>query len=152
MTIVFAVEVWKKAQPEVAKLIEAHWREVALNHKDVPLDPDWREYQRLADAGVLHTITARVNGFMVGYHLAMVTPHLHYASTRHLITDVYYISPPFRNGWTLLRLLKFVEKSARALNVKKLFTATKLHIDMGKVFERAGYTETERLYAKILRD
>ena len=31
-------------------------------------------------------------------------------------------------------------------------TPTQLHMDMGKIFERLGYVETERLYTKWIGD
>lgn len=152
MTIVYAVEPWLTCQNEIKPLLRKHWLEVALNHDDVPLDPAWPKYTEMALANTLHVITMRVNGTLIGYHIAIITPHLHYASTSHMITDVYFVDKPFRSGFVLLRLLRYVEKCARACGVKKLFSATKLHIDMGSVFKRAGYNEVERLYAKIIRD
>lgn len=153
MTLVFAEERFEDCQPSLARLLNQHWEEVALNHNEVSLDPDWPRYYALAAAGALHCITIRNSeGVLVGYHVAVKGGHMHYKSTIHLITDVYYVVPEYREGMVLLRLLRFVEKCARAMGVKKLFTATKLHLDMGAVFERAKYRETERLYAKILRD
>lgn len=153
MTIVFAVERFQDFQPSLAKLIDQHWCEVALNHNEVPLDPDWDRYNAMSDAGVLHCVTIRDEyGSLKGYHLGIKGGHLHYKSTLHLVTDVYYVVPEWRSGFVLLKLLRYVEKCARDMGVRKLFTATKLHLDMGAVFERAKYRETERLYAKILRD
>jgi hypothetical protein len=36
--------------------------------------------------------------------------------------------------------------------VKKIFTGTKLSLDMGPIFERLGWTEAERLFCKYIGD
>ena len=36
------------------------------------------------------------------------------------------------------------------IGVRKIFTATKLHMDQGPLFERLGYRPVERMYAKLL--
>ncbi|KQP36142.1 GNAT family N-acetyltransferase [Pseudorhodoferax sp. Leaf274] len=152
MTAVYAVERWKDIRPEMLPLLVRHWREIALNHADVPLDIDEAKYAQLDDAGALHIVTARNDGALIGYHVAIVSGHLHYASTLHGITDVYWIAPEYRQGFTGIRLFQRVEKEMRALGVKKLFTGTKVHLDMSKLFERLGYRRVEYLYAKILKE
>lgn len=152
MTTTYAVERWKDLRTEMLPLLVRHWREIALNHADVPLDIDERRYAELDEGGALHIVTARRHGSLIGYHVAIISPHLHYASTLHGITDVYYVAPEFREGFTGIRLFQHVEKEMRSLGVKKLFTGTKVHLDMSKLFERLGYRRVEYLYAKILRE
>lgn len=147
---VYAVERWRDLRAEMLPLLVRHWREVALNHADVPLDIDEAGYKRLDDCGSLHIVTVRRDGLLIGYHVAIVTPHLHYASTLHGITDVYWIAPECRHGVTAMRMFQCVERELKKLGVKKLFTATKLHLDQGPLFERLGYRPVERLYGKII--
>lgn len=146
----YRVERWKHLKAEMLPLLVRHWREVALNHADVPLDIDEKRYAELEEAGGLHIVTARRNGLLIGYHVALVSGHLHYASTLHGITDVYWIAPECRHGVTAMRLFQAVERELKALGVRKLFTATKLHLDQGPLFERLGYKPVERLYAKLI--
>lgn len=153
---VFAVERWGHLRAEMLPLLVKHWREVALNHEAVPLDIDEAKYAQLDDSGALHIVTARRDGVLIGYHVAMVSTHLHYASTLHGITDVYWVAPEFRAGRTGMRLFQAVERElgrvrrARGAPVMKLFTATKLHIDQGRLFEHLGYHAVERLYSKLI--
>lgn len=147
---VYAVERWRDLKREMLPLLVRHWREVALNHADVPLDIDEARYAQLDEAKALHIVTARRNGLLIGYHVAIVSPHLHYKSTLHGITDVYWIAPECRHGVTAMRMFQAVERELKALGVRKLFTATKLHLDQGPLFERLGYKPTERLYAKLI--
>lgn len=149
---VYAVERWKDIRAEMLPLLVRHWREVALNHADVPLDIDEGRYSALDESGGLHIVTARVDGALIGYHVAIISTHLHYASTLHGISDVYYIAPEYRQGFTGIRIFQRVEAEMRALGVKKLFTGTKVHLDMSRIFERLGYRRVEYLYSKILRE
>jgi N-acetylglutamate synthase-like GNAT family acetyltransferase len=131
-------------------LLVRHWREIALNHADVPLDIDEAKYRELDESGALHIVTVRRQGLLIGYHVAIITTHLHYASTLHGITDVYYIAPECRHGVTGMRMFQAVERELKKHGVRKLFTATKLHLDQGPLFERIGYKPVERLYAKLI--
>lgn len=146
----YTVERWREVKAELAPLLERHWREVALNHDAVPLDIAHDRYDALDDAGVMHVVTARREATLIGYHIALVTPHLHYNSTLHGITDVYWVAPECRHGVTGLRLFQAVEREFKALGVRKLITATKLHLDQGALFEHMGYTPIERVYTKII--
>lgn len=147
---VYAVERWKDLRAEMLPLLQLHWREVALNHADVPLDIDEARYRQLDEAGALHIVTVRKDDTLIGYHVAIVATHLHYASTLHGITDVYWIAPERRHGLTALRMFERVERELLAKGVRKLFTATKLHLDQGALFEHMGFKPVERLYAKMI--
>lgn len=147
---VYRVERWRDLQGEMMPLLRRHWREIALNHADVPLDIDEDRYNEMDRAGSLHIVTARRDGLLIGYHVAIVSPHLHYKSTLHGLTDVYYIAPECRHGVTGMRLFQAVERELKARGVRKLFTATKLHLDQGPLFERLGYKPIERVYAKLI--
>ncbi|RZI60692.1 MAG: GNAT family N-acetyltransferase [Pseudomonas sp.] len=148
----YAVERWRDLKAEMLPLLTRHWREIALNHADVPLDIDHDQYDALDESGALHILTVRQEGKLIGYHVAIVSGHLHYKSTLHGITDVYWIAPERRHGVTGMRMFQAVERELKAIGVRKLFTATKLHLDQGPLFERLGYKPVERLYAKILKD
>lgn len=154
---VFAVERWRDLRVEMLPMLVKHWREIALNHADVPLDIDEKRYADMDEAGTLHIVTARKAGRLVGYHVAIISTHLHYASTLHSFTDVYYVAPEHRAGRMGLRLFQKVERelqverAARGHAVMKLFTATKKHLDQSRLFEHLGYSSTEQLFTKIIR-
>ncbi|WP_157407089.1 hypothetical protein [Janthinobacterium sp. CG3] len=148
--ITFQVEKWRDALPEMEPILVQHWHEIALGHAQVPLDIARDRYQAMCDAGVLHVVTVRDDGVMVGYHVAIVSGHLHYLSTVHGITDVYFILPAYRKGFTGIRLFKYVEVAMRKLGVKKLITGTKRHLDQGKVLQFLGYSPTETIYTKYI--
>lgn len=148
--ITYQVERWAFLRREMLPLLVQHWKEIALNHTDVPLDIDHERYDALDESGALHIVTVRKDGELIGYHVAMVSGHLHYKSTLHAITDVYWVHPNHRAGFTGIRLFQHVEREMKALGVRKLFTGTKVHLDMSPLFERLGYRRVEYLYAKLI--
>lgn len=153
---VFATERWRDAVEEMRPLMKLHWLEVARNHDCVKLDVDEKRYEDMDDSGVLHLLTARRDGKLIGYHVCIVSPHLHYASTLHGFTDVYWVAPEFRVGRTGLRLFEALARELDRIRIErghkfmKLITATKLHMDQGRLFERLGYSPVERIYSKVI--
>ncbi len=151
MTVVFATERFQDFQPELALLVPDHWREIALNHNEIPLDPDWDRYNVLSDSGSLHCVTLRDEGILVGYHLAIITGMLHYKTTLNGITDVYYIKPDYRKGFTAVRMFRYVEAELRKRGCKQLITATKKHLDISAILVRLGFKPVETVFRKVLR-
>lgn len=150
MSISYHIEEWQTFKRESLHLWDRHWQEVAINRDVIKLNIDYGQYDQLDAAGALHVVAARDAGKIVGYHLSIVRPHLHYADSLSAFTDVYYVAPEFRKGRAGIELFKFVEKTLKARGVQKMFTGTKIHLDMSKVFERLGWKETERLYTKVI--
>lgn len=151
-TITYQVESWAEYYPEVLPLWVLHWKEVALSHAQIPLDPDIERYQAFADAGQLHILSMRDQGKLVGYHVTICVGHLHYKGTLHGLVDLYYVLPASRKGRAGIRLFQEAERALRARGVVKLQTATKIHahLDMSRLLEHLGYTQVEKVYAKLL--
>ena len=149
--VTFHVEDWSDCVEEIARHWTRHWQEVALHQEAIPLDPDFDEYQRLADAGQLHVTVARQRGACVGYAVLVVRRHLHYRTSLTGFFDLYYVAPEFRRGWTGVNLFRHVEAAMRRRGVARLFTGTKVSLDMSRIFERLGYDESERLHTKLLK-
>lgn len=153
--ITYQVERWRDFAADARDLFHQHWLEIALGHAQVPLDVASDRYQALCDQDVLHIVTVRDAGKLVGYHVALITGHLHYASTLHGITDVYYLLPAYRKGRTGILLFKRVEQEMRARGVQKLITGVKNHTAGGRsglLFEHLGYNGTETIFTKLIGD
>ncbi|MBB4226023.1 hypothetical protein [Variovorax guangxiensis] len=148
--ITFAVEDWFDVRDHMAHLWPSHWAEVAMNRDTIRLEIDFDSYNQHAATGALHIVVARKSGEVIGYHVSLVRPHLHYKSSLSAFTDVYYIAPPHRTGRTPMRLFEFVERSLKARGVEKLFTGTKLSLDAGPLLQHLGWVPTEMLYTKYI--
>jgi L-amino acid N-acyltransferase YncA len=148
--VTYMVERWRDVYLEMMPLWQGHWEEIAIHRDAIPLDPDVAEYQRLEDAGILSVVVGRHEGEVIGYYISFVKPHLHYRSTLHAFTDVYYVVPAFRKGRTGIRLIEAAMAEWKRRGVKKAFTATKFALNMTPVFELLGWKSTENTLTVLL--
>jgi len=128
-------------------LIFAHWQELGLD-LDLAIDPDIEKMKLMEKMGLFFVLTARETDKLVGYLLALVSPHLHYKSSKPmLIVDAYYVTPEFRNG-AGVRLLKFMEETAHQKGAIKIYLSCKVHRDHSKLFESLGYRLSDFAFIK----
>lgn len=157
-TVSYAEERWADVWQEMQPLWLLHWREVALDHETITLKPQLDAYAALEAAGILHALVARAAGEVIGYHLAFVRVHMHYAADPHAFTDIYYVHPDHRRGFVGVNLFREYERHMRRRGVKKLVSATKLHIsnvtggslDISPIFKRLGWRNTESGWTKYI--
>jgi GNAT superfamily N-acetyltransferase len=135
---------------EILPLLEKHWQEIALNRDKIRLAPDWESYWKKDECGDLHIITVRIDGKLVGYHVAFLLRHLHYQEDVIAATDIYYIDPQVRGAGIGASLFLEVERSLRSLGVKKIVSMTKIHQDHGKLLTALGYEAVETVYSKYI--
>ena len=153
MTISFQIEPWSTVRSEIERLLPLHWAEVAGERDHIKLDPDWEWYAECDRQDMLQVLTARADRTeLVGYHLSIIRTHPHYKSTLMGFTDIYFIAPEYRKGRTGIQLFIRAEEELRARGVRKIFTGTKLSLDMAPILLRLGWRETERLFTKYLGD
>lgn len=148
--VTFLVEDWADCWRDMAALWPEHHKEIALHHAEVPLDPDLEQYSFMQAHGQLAVLVGRSEGRIVGYYISIIKPHLHYKSTLHAFTDVYYIAPEFRQGTTGWRMLNEMKTLWKARGVKKAFTATKLHLDISPLLKRQGWLPAESTHCILL--
>ena len=150
--VTYAVEAYHDALPEVRELLEEHWREVALDHATIKLDPDYERYASLAASGALHLCTARSNGMLVGYHISLINSHLHYKSSLTCFTDIFFLRKQYRTGLTGYKLLKFFRDSVKKRGVQKIYMSMKLTHEIGPLLERLGFKPIERVYTVVFNE
>ena len=148
------VESFYNIRRELPPLFERHWREIALDHEQVPLAPDWDRYLAYAATKILHVVTARApSGVLAGYIFNLVGPHLHYATTKHAEIDIFWLAPEYRGGWFPIRWFKKNEKYLKGLGVKRIHVQVKHHFKdarVGRIFERLGYKPVETCWGKMI--
>jgi Aspartyl/Asparaginyl beta-hydroxylase/Acetyltransferase (GNAT) family len=136
--------------PELIDMTPLHYQEIARNQDVIPLDPNWEQYLRLEQADILHVYTVRDGQKLVGYHIALIGGHLHYKSTKHAMTDIYFILKEYRNNGIGFEFFKRVEGDLKSLDVVKIATACKLHQNHTQLFLALGYTHSDNMFAKII--
>lgn len=148
--ISFQVEKYIECIAEMQPMLEAQWEEVEGNQEELPLEPDYTQYQKLCDADMLHVVTVREDSELIGYLVTFVVPHLHHMNTRWASSDVFYIKPEYRKTEIAAKLIHMTEENLRSKGVKMLSLHMKAHVPFDKLAEGCGFDKFEMTYAKYI--
>lgn len=145
--ITYQLEPWAPFIAEVQPLLPKHWKELALNQDEVPLDPQYEEYARRDQAGQVLVVTVREDGAIVGYFIGFIAPGLHYKTCLTCTMDIFWLHPDLRGNGLGQGLFDTIEAELRRRGVNRFFAGCKLHKDVGHFFEKRGYVPVERYYS-----
>jgi len=144
--LVFAEESFRDLVRELVPLFKLHHREVALDRDLALLDPDWDCFYVLEERGVLHVLTARHNGRLVGYIFNNIGPHIHYRSTVFGQSIFFWLHPRFRRGWEPVKMLLENKRLLADYGVVVATINFKIHFQhgrVGKLLKRIGYEPSD---------
>lgn len=150
--VVYQEEKLGQCLKEMKPLLEKHWEEIAVNKERIKLNPDYEKYFQLEELGILHIVTARMEGVLIGYFISMITPHIHYKDHAFAMNDILFISPEHRRGRVGIRLFQKAEGFLRGLGVSVIMIGTKTHMPFDPLCKMLGYSNTERTYTKYIGD
>ena len=148
--IEYKEETYSQVIDEIKPLLEDHWEEIALNKEVIKLNPNYEMYEKLCNAGVMKIITARNDGKLIGYCICIIAYNLHYKDSLTATNDIFFISKDYRKGSTGVKLFIKNEEILKSYGVQRLIMNTKVHQDVGAIFERLGYKQTERVFGKLI--
>jgi hypothetical protein len=150
--ITYQVECWDDYYKDCQQLWREHYDEIAVQKDEMPMKPDIYLYKDMEAKGVLHILTVREDGKMIGYHISMVRIHPHYASVLCAFVDAYFLTASKRRGMVGVKMIKQAEISWRNRGVKKAFTATKKAKNVSGIYDYLGWDNTEIVYTKWISD
>lgn len=149
--VAIETENWSDCVEEMELLFPAHWEELGRFKDKIPLKCDRARYAAIEKAGALLLITARAQHRLVGYFVAFLFPHMHYAGAGLWgLTDMYFVLPEFRQG-AGLKLFRAFESELRKRGVIQAVTSCKLHEDHTELLEKLGWTWTDKTFQKHLK-
>ena len=128
---------------ELKPFFPLHWEELALNQKQVPLDPQYDIYLGRDGVGQVMLVTLRSEGELIGYFVGFVAPGLHYKTCLTLIGDIFYVLPDYRGQGGGFILFNEVKAEAKRRGVKRIFAGSKMHKDSSWMFDKLGYEQVE---------
>lgn len=136
---------------EIKPILWEHWAEVA-HYTDIPLEPNWPQYEAMEAGGLLRIYTVRDQCFaLIGYCIYVVAPGLHYASITYANQDILYLSPEHRRGRTGRNLLRFTELELKGEFGRVLVLQhVKVAHNFGPMLVRDGYEPIDTIYGKRL--
>lgn len=147
--ITFHEERWRDFYKEAQYIFPQHWADLALDQDKIQMSVDNAKYEQMDDLGILHIVTARRDGRLIGYFLAFLMIHPHYKDAGLMaIADIYYLLPEERSGGTGARLFAEVEESLKRRGVVKAYLSCKIHQDHTKLFTRMGWKPTDLTFTK----
>lgn len=153
--LVYTWERFPAIMREIVPLLHRHYRETAA-HRNVKLDVNFEQYCQLDEAGVLHVLTARYNGVLVGYLFSTVGAHLNFVTTVFSTAHMCYLLPEHRRGWNGVWLLREWIKAANSSGVRVLQIAETLRV-RGKRGKRVavllaylGFKRNSQEYTKLI--
>jgi GNAT superfamily N-acetyltransferase len=147
--VTYQTEAYSNCIDELKTIYPEHYEELSVT-KSFELEPDYEQYLRLESVGVLKVVTCRNDGELIGYIMYIISPHLHYKSCLTAFEDIYFVKKQYRKGRIGIKLFKYAEEVLRELKVNRVIYATKVHLDNSKLFEYLGYTNSDKLYTKLL--
>lgn len=146
MPIEFSVEPFSdKLVAEFMPLLVQHYNEL-MKDRDIPLSPDFQRYYALAQARMVHVVTARKEGELVGYAVNILQKGNHYSTASYAANDIIFIRKDLRKGMTGIHLLKFMEEDLRKLGITFIQMHVKPEPDFGPVLLKMGYRHFETIY------
>jgi GNAT superfamily N-acetyltransferase len=105
--------------------------------------PNWPAYRALEAAGLLHPITARLDGLLIGFVGVLLAPPI-------ATTERIFVLKAHRKSGAGLKLLHVAEEAARRLGSPVLQVVAPIDGGLSKVLPRVGYRESNRVFFKIL--
>ena len=150
--IEYKEETFDQVIDEIKPLLEDHWEEIALHKDSIKLNPDYARYEQMFKNNNMRIVTARDDGKLVGYCIMMLYNHIHYKDQYMAMDDIFFIAKDYRKGLTGVKLFIKTEEIMKQYGVTKLSMNVKVHQDVGAIFERLGYKETERMFTKKIGD
>lgn len=138
----FQVEDWFEVRSEVIRHWPEHYSEV---YSDEDYAPDFDKYEAIAAAGNLMVVTARRDGELIGYVVALVHSHLHQRDVTWGFFDSYWLRRDVRGPRLFPRMVQATEDLMKERGVKRMFASERSD---GRMFAWMGWQVAERIYIK----
>lgn len=151
--LTFQVEPYQNLLNEAQDIFKIHFEELALHKDKIAMGLDHECYLSMEAKGLLHVVTARKDGKLIGYYIGICLDHHPHNKDAGPVatTDMFYIVPSHRHG-AGAKLLMMVEKTLRERGVKKASLSTKLHhLTNRALLEALGWEATDLVFHKLLR-
>lgn len=144
-------EKWATIDQDIEAVAAYHWDDLALDKLLFVRDLDHEKYFQMDQLGMLHIVTARDDGKLVGYIICFVMPHIHYKSSGLVaLADMYFILKEYRQGGLGVRMFRYMEAGLKFRGVIRAHMSCKLHENHTKLFEGMGWTLTDLTFSKLL--
>ena len=136
--------------PNFAALVEEYSGEVAIRELPWP-QVNWKTYQALEQAGVLHVFGARLDGDLIGFVVVVTSMSAEYGVPL-TCTEAFFVAQAHRHTGAGLLLLAAAETRARALGSPGLAINAPLGGRLALLLPKCGFREVGRCFFKGFAD
>ena len=148
---VIQVELMADILAELHPLHAEHWLETEKHRHGLTMDPDYTSMLADERAGRLIQFTVRKAGALVG-NLRMYVRESRHTKTLMAMEDTLYLRPDARGGMTAVYLLRFAEKTLRAIGVREIEADSKLLNNADTLMRRLKYQPVAIRFSKIFKE
>lgn len=148
--VIYAVEPLAECLEEMKPILRQHYEEVAMYKDKIELNPDYTKYLAMSDLGILHVVTARLKGELIGYFISVLSPHIHYSDHTYAVNDILFIKEEYRYSGVGVTMFKYAEKQLKELGVSVITIHMKTALPFDALCQGLGYDYAERQYTKYI--
>lgn len=138
---------WLEARP----LVEAHWNEAGTFRHALSLRPDHERYLALERAKVLHILTARRDGAIVGYFLLHVTKHPRDVTAKIGMDDAMFALPSVRRFLVGHKMRTMAMERCKELGADVIYFRHKADRQGDAWLKANGFEPIELVFGKALK-
>lgn len=150
MSLVVRLATIEEVINRIKPLLAAHWQEVALHKRALPLNPIWPFYYAEEQAGRLIVVIAESGAELIGYNVHFLNDMLHNAPAVMARNDIIYLNPKHRGGTTAIRMVRLGEQEAARRMASKISMHVKKGHDFSPLLIHLGYEEEETIFTKVI--
>lgn len=135
---------------EAIPLFHLHYIGVA-HFQDIELAPDYDNYLKLAEIGMLRVFTAREeDNALIGYAIFFVRHNLHYKNSLQAVQDILFIHPEKRGFGA--KFIAWCDLQLQLEGVQATYHHVKVRPDLNfsPLLEKQGYQLIDLIYGKRL--
>lgn len=132
---------------EALPLLEEHWHEIA-HYQDIVLDPDWKSYFSLEEAGAIKCYTVRDKDHLIGYACYFVRTNMHYRNSLQAVQDVLFIKKEKRGQGR--EFIAWCDEQLKSEGIEVVYQHVKAAHNWGAMLEKMDYELVDLIYAKRL--
>lgn len=126
-------------------LARDNWQETGFGF---PFAPSYAHYAAMEAAGLLVFVGAFDGDNLVGYCTAIVTGHPYNPDVIMANSDALFVAHDHRGGALPGRLIRFVEREAKARGATRMLWHARAGTPLASVMERRGYRPVDMIVMK----
>lgn len=147
--IQFQSETLDQAWDDLIPLIHSYWKEAEGHRHYQGFDISRARYAEYESAGMLHCVTVRDDGVLIGYALGYISESMR-SQVRIWGDDMFYLHPAYRGQSIGKALMWFIEDYCQSNGISEIVLNALTGAGVPEMLEHVDYTPVSVQYSKRL--